>query len=301
MTAFPLRVDPREPSLDLRPPDLADDLGRLVHDRRDALVRRVLGAVTRSLTIVLPAFNEAERIDPALDELFGYLGRREDRARDGALGAAGLPTTSTSSSSTTGAPTTPRRASRRDGRRRARCRASRCGCCACRTAARARPSGPACSPRPATSSSSPTPTWPRRPTRSRVLVAALAEPRRRARLAHPAGRLRHARHPARLSPAARQGVPPAGVDVGGRSGPGHAVRVQGVQPRAAAQDLFERQRITSIVFDVEVIYLARRRGYRLAIVPDPLVRQARVADARATGPRAARRLGPVPDPAHAPR
>lgn len=37
--------------------------------------------------------------------------------------------------------------------------------------------------------------------------------------------------------------------------------------RAAAHDLFSKQRITSIVFDVEVIYLARRRGYRLAIVP----------------------------------
>jgi glycosyltransferase involved in cell wall biosynthesis len=37
--------------------------------------------------------------------------------------------------------------------------------------------------------------------------------------------------------------------------------------RAAAQDLFARQQITSIVFDVELIHLARRRGYRLAIVP----------------------------------
>jgi dolichyl-phosphate beta-glucosyltransferase len=37
--------------------------------------------------------------------------------------------------------------------------------------------------------------------------------------------------------------------------------------REAAQDLFERQRVTSIVFDVELIYLARRRGYRMAIVP----------------------------------
>jgi dolichyl-phosphate beta-glucosyltransferase len=37
--------------------------------------------------------------------------------------------------------------------------------------------------------------------------------------------------------------------------------------RAAAHDLFALQQITSIVFDVEVIYLARRRGYRLAIVP----------------------------------
>ena len=37
--------------------------------------------------------------------------------------------------------------------------------------------------------------------------------------------------------------------------------------RAAARDLFGQQVITSIVFDVELIYLARRRGYRIAVVP----------------------------------
>jgi dolichyl-phosphate beta-glucosyltransferase len=37
--------------------------------------------------------------------------------------------------------------------------------------------------------------------------------------------------------------------------------------REAAHDLFTRQVITSIVFDVELIYLARRRGYRIAVVP----------------------------------
>jgi dolichyl-phosphate beta-glucosyltransferase len=37
--------------------------------------------------------------------------------------------------------------------------------------------------------------------------------------------------------------------------------------RAVASDLFARQKITSIVFDVELIYLARRRGYSFAIVP----------------------------------
>jgi dolichyl-phosphate beta-glucosyltransferase len=37
--------------------------------------------------------------------------------------------------------------------------------------------------------------------------------------------------------------------------------------REAAHDLFSRQQLTSIVFDVELIYLARRRGYRIAIVP----------------------------------
>src|SRR2546427_5064374 len=44
-----------------------------------------------SVTIVLPAFNEAERLGPALDELFGYLRRRGGAARDGALGSAVLP------------------------------------------------------------------------------------------------------------------------------------------------------------------------------------------------------------------
>lgn len=36
---------------------------------------------------------------------------------------------------------------------------------------------------------------------------------------------------------------------------------------SVAHDLFRRQRITSIVFDVELIHLARRRGYRIAVVP----------------------------------
>jgi dolichyl-phosphate beta-glucosyltransferase len=37
----------------------------------------------RSLTIVLPAFNEAERLGPALDELFAYLDRPRDASSDG--------------------------------------------------------------------------------------------------------------------------------------------------------------------------------------------------------------------------
>lgn len=37
--------------------------------------------------------------------------------------------------------------------------------------------------------------------------------------------------------------------------------------RVAGQDLFARQQITSIVFDAEIIHLARRRGYSVAIVP----------------------------------
>jgi len=37
--------------------------------------------------------------------------------------------------------------------------------------------------------------------------------------------------------------------------------------RAAAHDLFANQKIGGIVFDAEIIHLARRRGYSMAIVP----------------------------------
>jgi len=46
-----------------------------------------------SLTIVLPAFNEEARLGPALDELFGYLHRRGHQAREGRPGADELPET----------------------------------------------------------------------------------------------------------------------------------------------------------------------------------------------------------------
>ncbi len=71
--------------------------------------------------------------------------------------------------------------------------------------------------------------------------------------------------------------------------------------RAAAQDLFARQQVTSIVFDVEIIYLVRARGYRFADRAHPLVRQARLAHARAARSGPAGGLGPVPHPAAAPR
>ena len=44
----------------------------------------------RSLSIVLPAYNEEDRLGPALDELFGYL-RRRGPGRDGRPGSQRLP------------------------------------------------------------------------------------------------------------------------------------------------------------------------------------------------------------------
>lgn len=58
--------------------------------------------------------------------------------------------------------------------------------------------------------------------------------------------------------------------------------------REVAHDLFARQRVTSIVFDVEVIFLAHKRGYHYAVVP------IRWADRRGSrmhpGPRLAIRV-----------
>ena len=52
-----------------------------------------------------------------------------------------------------------------------------------------------------------------------------------------------------------------------------------------ARDLFGRQRIESIVFDAEVIHLARRRGYSVAVVP------VQWSDKRGSRMRVSARLG----------
>jgi hypothetical protein len=49
-------------------------------------MRRMSSAPLPSVTLVLPAYNEASRIGPALDELFGYLSR-SGPAREGGRSA----------------------------------------------------------------------------------------------------------------------------------------------------------------------------------------------------------------------
>lgn len=46
----------------------------------------------RSLSLVLPAYNEVTRIGPTLDEIFGYVRRRGEQDRYRSTGAAELPT-----------------------------------------------------------------------------------------------------------------------------------------------------------------------------------------------------------------
>ena len=101
---------------------------------------------------------------------------------------------------------------------------------------------------------------------------------------------RHARDPAGLPPAARAGLPPPRVGLGRGPGPGHPMRVQGVHAG-------RRPRPVRAAADHE--HRVRRRAHLPRSTPrlppgdraDPLVRPARLADARSTGPRAPRRAG----------
>lgn len=219
-----------------------------------------------SLTIVLPAYNEAERLGPALDELFGYL-RREDPARGGGrsageLGPWDVLVVDDGSTDATAA------------------------------LVEMRPEA-----RPGPDGSAPPLRVLRRPhagkgaaVRSGVLAATgdlviftdadMATPPdqipllTRELLAHevalgsrvqPDGSDRRASQPVHRRLLGRLFRVVAGAWVTGNV-PDTQCGFKGFQ-RDAGQDLFARQRITSIVFDAEIIHLARRRAYRIAIVP----------------------------------
>ena len=121
-------------------------------------------------------------------------------------------------------------------------------------------------------------------------------PRRRARVADPARRVGHANEPAVLPTDAGRGCSMSwrrsGSSVRSRT-PSAGSRGSVATRRTISSSA---QEIRSIVFDVELIYLARRRGYRIAIVP------IRWSDRRGSrmrpraGTRHDRRLGSHPDP-----
>ncbi len=225
----------------------------------------------RSLTVVLPAYNEEARLEPALDELFGYLRRRGVAARDGVPGSTGLPGAVTVLVVDDGSTD--------------------------RTAdlVRARPEA---AERVAVDGA------------ERPLLEVLTVPHGGKGAAVRAGMLAAdsevvvfadadmATPPDQLVPLVRA-LEDADVALGSRIQPdGSDMRasqpawrralgktfhllasiwvvgpVQDTQcgfkgfRRDVARDVFERQQITSIVFDVEIVYLIRRRGYRFTVVP----------------------------------
>jgi dolichyl-phosphate beta-glucosyltransferase len=220
----------------------------------------------RSLTLVLPAYNEAERIGPALDELFGYLKRGGSTGRDGAPGSATLPdrieVLVVDDGSTDGtadivrarpefaADDGPARLDVLSVRHGGKGAAVRAGMLHASTDVIVFADADMATP----------------PDQMPLLVAALE-----------------------TSPVALGSrIQPDGSDMR-RSQPWYRRMLgkvfhmlaslwvvgpvkdtqcgfKGFQ-RTAALDLFGRQRITSIVFDVELIFLARKRGYDIAVVP----------------------------------
>lgn len=222
----------------------------------------------RSLTIVLPAYNEADRIGPGLDELFGYLRRRGEQARDGAPGSSHLPAdirvlvVDDGSTDTTLEIVRARPEASTPGEsgepllsvigvpHGGKGAAVRAGMLAVETDLGIFSDADMATP----------------PDQIPLLVAALDD----------------------SDVALGSRIQPDGRDMRGtqpfyRRMLGKAFhlfasfwvvgKVQDTQcgfkgfTRGAAKDLFADQKITSIVFDVELIYLARRRGYRIAIVP----------------------------------
>jgi dolichyl-phosphate beta-glucosyltransferase len=221
-----------------------------------------------SLTIILPAYHEEARLGPALDELFAYLGRHGEEGRDGAPGAAGLPDDvrvlvvddgsadgtadlvrarpETAATTASGMPLLALLAVPHGGKGAA----VKAGMLAAETDLVIFADADMATP----------------PDQLPLLVAAL--------------------HDHDLALGSR--IQPDGSDMR-RTQPGfrrhlgqafHALasvwavgHVQDTQcgfkgfRRDVARDLFARQKITSIVFDVEVIYLARRRGYSHVVVP----------------------------------
>ena len=216
----------------------------------------------RSLTLVLPAYNEETRLGPALDELFGYLHRRGTDARDGRPGSAELPplvrVLVVDDGSTDGTAALVRaRPELADGEltlltvpHDGKGSAVRAGMLQADGDYVVFADADMATP----------------PDELPLLCEALA----------------------RADAAYGSRIQPDGSDMRA-SQPGwrrllgktfHALAslwvvgpVQDTQcgfkgfRREVAQDVFARQRITSIVFDVELIYLVRRRGYRHAVVP----------------------------------
>lgn len=219
-----------------------------------------------SLTLVLPAYNEAERIGPALDELFGYLRRRDDEGRDGAPGAAALPAQieilvvdDGSTDDTVGlVEARPEAAGAIEGVRLHVRRVPHGGKGAAVRAGMLAATGDFVL---FTDADMATP-----PDQIPLLMQALVDHDvALGTRIQPDGSDMRATQPVYRRLLGKMFHVIASLWV---VGPVKDTQCgfKGFR-REVAEDLFSRQSVTSIVFDVELIFLVRRRGYRMAIVP----------------------------------
>jgi dolichyl-phosphate beta-glucosyltransferase len=220
-----------------------------------------------SLTLVLPAYNEADRIEPALDELFGYL-RRGGPAREGGRSAAELGRWDVLVVDDGSTDETVRKV---EARPEAQVGAD--GSAPVLRILRLPHGGKGAAVRGGmlastgdlvifTDADLATP-----PDQIPLLVEALADHQvALGSRIQPDGSDRRASQPGyrRLLGRVFRGLAAMWVSTG--PVPDTQCGFKGFR-RAVAQDLFERQRTISIVFDVELIYLARKRRYSIAMVP----------------------------------
>jgi glycosyltransferase involved in cell wall biosynthesis len=219
-----------------------------------------------SLTIVLPAYNEARRIGPALDELMGYL-RRSGPAREGGrppdqLGPWDILIVDDGSDDETAAIVEARPEAQPDGDgsppRLRLLRRPHAGKGSAVQAGMLAATGDLVV---FTDADMATP-----PDQLPLLTEALADHDvALGSRVQPDGSDRRASQPIHRRWLGRLYRMLAGAWVTGPV-PDTQCGFKGFRA-LAAKDLFERQQVTSIVFDAEIIHLARRRGYRMAIVP----------------------------------
>lgn len=219
-----------------------------------------------SLTLVLPAFDEAARLPSALDELFGYLGR-SGPARAGGLSADELGPWDVlvvddgSTDGTAGIVEARPEAAVGPNGEAPRLRVLRMPHGGKGAAVRAGVLAATGDLVVFTDSDMATP-----PDQLPLLTRALADHEvALGSRVQPDGSDRRASQPLHRRLLGKLFRAVAGFWVTG-SVPDTQCGFKGFR-RDAGQDLFERQRITSIVFDAEIIHLARRRGYRIAVVP----------------------------------
>lgn len=219
-----------------------------------------------SLTIVLPAYNEAQRIGPALDELFGWL-MRPGPSRAGGRSAAELGpwdvlVVDDGSADETAAIVEARLEARPgDGGAPPRLRVLRCPHAGKGAAVKAGVLDATGDLVLFADADMATPPDQIPLLAERLLEVEVALGSR----VQPDGSDRRASQPFYRRLLGRMFRLIAGLWVTGDV-PDTQCGFKGFR-RAAGRDLFAHQRITSIVFDAEIIHLARRRGYRIAIVP----------------------------------